>query len=103
MVKSSKRDNKNSIKKVLLYSYKLLNKKERFNLKKNLLLAFFAGIFEIISVTTVYPLVSVIVEPDLIDKNIYLYKLWSLLGAPSQNQFVILLSLGASFFLIFSV
>lgn len=103
MVKSSIRNNKNSIKTVLLYSYKLLNKKERFNLKRNLFLSFFAGIFEIISVTTVYPLVSIIVEPDLIYKNIYIFKLWSLLGNPPQNQFVILLSLGASFFLIFSV
>ena len=103
MVKSSIRNNKNSIKTVLIYSYKLLNKKERLNLKRNLFLSFFAGIFEIISVTTVYPLVSILVEPDLIYKNIYIYKLWSLLGNPPQNQFVILLSLGASFFLIFSV
>ena len=58
----------NSLKDVFIYSYKLLNTKERNRLRKNIILSFFAGIFEIISVTTVYPLVSIIVEPDLMKK-----------------------------------
>ena len=103
MIKNSSINNRNSIKSAFIYSYKLLNKKERSNLRKNITLSFFAGIFEIISVTSVYPLVSIIIEPELIEKNKYIYKLWYLLGTPPQNQFVILLSLGASLILVFSV
>ena len=47
-------------------SYRLLNKRERTKIKINSLISFFAGLFEIISVTTFYPLVSVIVDPTLI-------------------------------------
>ena len=76
MIKNSSINNRNSIKSAFIYSYKLLNKKERTNLRKNIILSFFAGIFEIISVTSVYPLVSIIIEPELIEKNKYIYKLW---------------------------
>lgn len=103
MIKNSSINNRNSIKSAFIYSYKLLNKKERTNIRKNIILSFLAGIFEIISVTSVYPLVSIIIEPELIEKNKYIYKLWYLLGTPPQNQFVILLSLGASLILVFSV
>ena len=103
MQRNSKTNNENSIKKALIYSYRFLNKKERFRLKRNIFLSFFSGIFDIVSVTTVYPLVSIIVEPDLIEKNKNIYKLWEFLGTPPQNQFVIILTLGASAVLILSV
>ena len=50
MERNSKTSDKNSIKTALIYSYKFLNKKERFQLKRNVTLSFFAGIFEIISI-----------------------------------------------------
>lgn len=103
MERNSKTSDKNSIKTALIYSYKFLNKKERFQLKRNVTLSFFAGIFEIISITTVYPLVSVIVEPNLIENNKYIFKIWSFLGNPPQNKFVIILTLGASAVLVISV
>ena len=84
-------------------SYKLLNKKERINLKFNSFVAFLAGLFEIISVTTFYPLVSVIVDPKLIETNKLISSIWSFTGYQTQNQFVISLSLSASIVLIFSL
>ena len=93
----------NSLKDVFIYSYKLLNNKERYRLRKNIILSFFAGIFEIISVTTVYPLVSIIVEPELIEKNVIINKIWTFLGNPQQNNFVILLTIIASLVLFVSV
>ena len=103
MTRNVEINNKNSIKKALVYSYKLLNKKERFQLKRNVILSFISGIFEIISVTTVFPLVSIIVEPQLIEGNKYIFKIWNFLGNPPQNQFVIILTIGASAVLMFSV
>ena len=76
MEKNPKVNIDNSLKDVFICSYKLLNNKERYRLRKNIILSFFAGIFEIISVTTVYPLVSIIVEPDLIEKNVIINKIW---------------------------
>ena len=54
MIKSSKLNIENSLKNVFISSYKLLNKRERSKLRKNIILSFLAGIFKIISVTTVY-------------------------------------------------
>ena len=92
----------NSLKNVFIYSYKLLNRKERYQLRKNIFLSFLAGIFEILSVTTVYPLVSIIIEPELIKSNNIINKIWDLLGRPDQNNFVIFLALSASFVLLLS-
>ena len=105
MVKNKNRSKSidNSLRKVFIYSYKLLNKKERSRLRKNLILSFFAGIFEIISVTTVYPLVSIIVEPELLQTNKLINKIWNIAGNPGQNNFVIFLTLSASLVLIASV
>ena len=103
MIKNSKIEHNNSLNSVFLYSYKLLNKKERYLLRKNIILSFFAGIFEIFSVTTVYPLVSIIVEPNLVETNKLINKIWIILGSPTINNFVILLSLSASLVLLLSV
>lgn len=103
MERNSKKSDKNPIKAALIFSYKFLNKKERTQLKRNVALSFFSGIFEIISVTTVYPLVSVIVEPELIEKNKYIYSIWGFLGNPTENQFVVILSIFASAILVISV
>ncbi len=103
MIKSSKLNIENSLKNVFISSYKLLNKRERSKLRKNIILSFLAGIFEIISVTTVYPLVSIIVEPELIEKNRLINKIWTIAGSPQESNFVIFLALSASLVLIFSV
>ena len=88
MIKSSKVNIENSLKNVFISSYKLLNKRERSKLRKNIILSFLAGIFEIVSVTTVYPLVSIIVEPELIEKNRLINKIWTISGSPQENNFV---------------
>ncbi len=85
------------------YSYRLLNKKEKLRLRNIASLTFFAGILEILSVTTVYPFVSIIIEPELINSNQLIYKIFNFLGQPSLTIFVILMSLSASFIIAFSV
>ena len=95
--------NSNSIKNALRYSYKLLNRKEKKRIKFNILLSFIAGIFEIISVTTFYPLVSVVIEPEMVKTNKLINQIWNYLNNPEQNIFVICLALIASIILILSI
>ena len=87
--------------KAFKYSYKLLNKQEKIRLKNIALLTFFAGVLEIVSVTTVYPFISIIIEPELINNNRLIYLIYDFLGQPSLSQFVILMSLIASFIITF--
>ncbi|OUU22496.1 MAG: hypothetical protein CBB97_15090 [Candidatus Endolissoclinum sp. TMED37] len=96
-------NNSNSIKNALIYSYKLLNRKEKKQLKFNVILSFIAGIFEIISVTTFYPLVSVVIEPEIIETNKFINNIWNYLNNPEQGRFVIFLAFIASIILIFSI
>ncbi len=103
MNKNTNLSNNISFRNSFINSYKLLNKKERANLKINSLISFFAGLFEIISVTTFYPLVSVIVDPNLIKTNKFIYSIWSFIGYQKQTQFVILLFLIALIVLIISL
>ena len=103
MNKNTNLNNNISFRNSFINSYRLLNRKERANLKFNALLSFFAGLFEILSVTTFYPLVSVIVDPKLIKTNELISSIWSLTGFQNQNQFVILLSFIASIVLIISI
>ena len=84
-------------------SYKLLNKRERINLKINSILSFLAGLIEIISLTIFYPLVSVIVDPKLLQTNKLINQIWSFTRSPNEIQFIIILSLIASLILVFSV
>jgi len=93
---------KSSFREVFIKPYSLLNKKERKKIKFNILLSFIAGVFEIISVTTFFPLISIIVEPELLEKNKFIKSIWNYLGSPGENKFVILLSIGISFLLIIS-
>ena len=66
-------------------------------------MSFIAGIFEIKSVTTFYPLVSVVIEPEMVKTNKLINQIWNYLNNPEQNIFVICLALIASIILILSI
>ena len=102
MINEKKRLNNNSIGYVINYSYRLLNNKEKKLLRFNIIFSFFAGLFEIFSATTFYPLVGIIIEPDLIQKNKLINNIWQFFGNPGQIKFVIILSLIISITLVFS-
>ena len=99
-----KQDNikQNFLREVFIKSHELLNNKERFRLKLNILISFFAGLLEILSVTTFYPLISVIIEPEILEKNKFIKNLWAILGTPSDNKFVILMVICISSLVIIS-
>ena len=62
------------------------------------LLLFFSSIFDLVGVASVLPFLSVLADPDLINRNIYLIKLKSILDL-DKNQFIVFLGL-ASFSVI---
>ena len=92
----------NSFRDVFIKSYSLLNKKEKNELKLNIVISFFAGLLEILSVTTFYPLISVIIEPEILETNKFIKNLWNILGNPNEQNFVIILALSISLILITS-
>lgn len=92
----------NSFREVFKKSYSLLNYNEKKKLRFNIYISFFAGLLEILSVTTFYPLVSVIIEPQILERNKLINSIWRIFGNPNQKEFVILLSIIISSILIFS-
>ena len=97
-----KLNNNISLSNAFKFSYKLLNKREKGELKFNILLSFTAGLFEIFSLITVFPLVSILIEPELIESNKLLNYLWNLIGKPDQYEFVFILCASVSFILVTS-
>ena len=93
---------KNSLREVLKKSYLLLNTKEKKKLRLNIFISFFAGFLEILSATTFYPLVSLIIEPNILEKNKFIFYIWNIFGNPNQKFFIIQLSLIISLILIIS-
>ena len=69
-------------------------------MKLNIVLSFFAGLFEILSVLTFFPLVSIIIEPNLITNNKLINNLWNYFGEPNPIKFLIIL---ASYISIISI
>jgi len=102
-MKKNKNIKNSSLNEVFKKSYSLLNKKEKKRLKINIFISFMAGIFEILSVTTFYPLVSIIIEPGIIEKNIFIKNIWENIGRPDQNNFVLIISIFILIILVFSV
>ncbi len=92
----------NSFREVFKKSNSLLNNEEKNKLKFNILISFCAGLLEIISATTFYPLVSIIIEPEIKERNNFINYIWTILGFPNQKDFVIILSLIISSILIIS-
>ena len=93
---------KNSLREVFKKSYLLLNTKEKKKLRFNIFISFFAGFLEILSATTFYPLVSLIIEPKILEKNKFIFYIWNIFGNPNQKNFIIQLSLIISLILIIS-
>ena len=72
----------------------VLNKKQKWQLFVVAWLTFFAGIFELLSVSAILPFVESLVEPDKILNEWYMKAIYELLGLKSIEQFVIVMLLG---------
>lgn len=72
---------------------KLLNKKQKLNVLLLLFMMIIGAVFEMTTVTLVIPLVSVIMNADMIQTNHYLHFFYELFQMKSVNQFLVLLVL----------
>jgi len=95
-------DNRNSTRRVIIKSYRLLNNKEKKDLKINIFISFLSGILEILTLTSFYPIVSIIVDPEVIETNKYINKIWIFTGRLEINQFLIILTAVIVIILLFT-
>ena len=102
MMRKSDISDKNSIRRVILKSYRLLNNKEKKQLKVNAFISFISGIIEILSITAFYPIISLIVDPTILESNKFINKIWIFTGRPETNSFLILLTILVVILLVFS-
>lgn len=72
---------------------KLLDKKQKRKVLLLLIMMIFCAGFEMTTVTLIIPLVSVIMNKDMIQTNAYLKYFYDLFGMHTENQFLILLVL----------
>lgn len=75
----------NSIKKL----NKLLNKKTKKKLIFLFILMIFAALFETAGIGLIVPFVGIVTEPSMIHDNIFLSKVYNMLGFKSTNSFII--------------
>ena len=93
---------KTTIFKTLRLALSLLSKKEKKNLIRISILSFLASIFEIISLMSVYPFLSLLFNPEILEKNTKLILFRNILGFPSYENFMLLLGLLITLILIIS-
>lgn len=69
----------------------LLNAKQKSNLCFLLGLAVFVAILELTTIISIFPFLSVISSPDIIQENEYLNYIYQILGAKDNEQFILYL------------
>ena len=85
----------------MVSSYRLLSPEERGRGLIVILLSIFGGAADVIAVLAVYPLISVLVQPDLVQTNTNIRQIWDFLGGGSTKNFVLMLATVASTIVIF--
>jgi ATP-binding cassette, subfamily B, bacterial PglK len=79
--------------KILVASYRMLTPKERRLGFIVSAFSFVGGVADMVAVVAVYPLISVLVEPSLINTNSHIRKIWEFFGEASQATFILELAL----------
>ncbi|OGT89681.1 MAG: hypothetical protein A2286_00400 [Gammaproteobacteria bacterium RIFOXYA12_FULL_61_12] len=85
-----------TFKQALAASYRLLSPAERRKAAIVVVFSFIGGATDIVSLMAVYPLISILVQPDLLQTNAHLRQLWEIAGSPAVNDFAIMLAAAAS-------
>lgn len=85
-----------TFKQALAASYRLLSPTERRKAAIVVAFSFIGGATDIVSLMAVYPLISILVQPDLLQTNAHIRQLWEIARSPSVNDFAIMLAVVAS-------
>ena len=83
-------------------SFSLLDRKDKKRLIILSLVSFLGSFIEIAALTSVLPFVGLLFNSKLIEENNYLNIIWNLFNQPSYKQFILLIEILISVFLIFS-
>ena len=89
-------DREQTFLKALAVSFRLLSPMERRRGSVIALLSFLSGAADIVALVAVYPLISVLVQPGILQTNERMHEAWLLAGSPSVRDFAILLAVAAS-------
>ena len=73
-------------------SYQILTLQERKQYIIILGFSFFGGAADIFSIISVYPLIGVLVQPEIINKNHFINQIWTSVGSPTTINFIVFLS-----------
>jgi ABC-type multidrug transport system fused ATPase/permease subunit len=76
----------------VLTAYRQLSLVERQKLMVITAFSFIGGVADIVSLMAIYPLISVLVQPDLIQNNIYIRQIWVFTGFTSAEYFIVMLA-----------
>jgi ATP-binding cassette, subfamily B, bacterial PglK len=76
----------------LIASYRLLSPIERRRAVIVIAFSFFGGATDIFSLMAVYPLISILIQPDLLHSNVLFQQLWLVSGSQTVSDFTIMLT-----------
>jgi len=80
----------------LLSAYLLLSLRERKAFIGIVLFSFLGGCADVAALMAVYPLISILLQPDFLQSQPLVNWLWLAFGAPPETKFIVVLALGAA-------
>ena len=83
-------------------SFSLLERKDKIRLTLLSLFSFLGSFIEIAALTAVLPFVGLLFNSKLVEENSYLNVIWNFFNQPSYKQFILLMAILISIFLILS-
>lgn len=90
-----------SLRQTIAVSYRQLSLTERRKMIMITAFSFFGGVADIVSLMAIYPLISILIQPDLFKNNSYFYQLWTFTGTPSDDVFIVILASAAAIIVTF--
>ena len=87
---------------LLKISFLMLDRKDKYTLFFLSIGSFVGSLFELVSLTSVLPFVSLLLNNELIEANSYLNFVWETFNKPTYRQFVLISALIIAFLLIIS-
>jgi len=79
--------------KILSKIFNLIEKKQKIRLIILQVLSLMAGLFETVGTISAAPLIAIVAEPEIIQRNSYLFKIYDLFGSESNSEFILVFAI----------
>lgn len=79
---------------------KILGGNFRFKILSSFALSIMAGLLEVLGITLIFPLVSLVSDPTIVERNLYLNWAYNVLGFQNQKSMIYAIALGIGFIFI---